>query len=453
MTFPLRGADGVFRPFLTRAQAVRDANGRILRWIGTSTDVSPQFEAEEALKRLNEELEQRVVDAVTAREAMLGQLADLQKMETIGQLTGGVAHDFNNLLTPILGNLDLIRARLANDERSQRLVGNALRAAERARTLVQRLLAFARRQVLESRAVDVGELVSGMTDLLSRSIGPQIAIDVEAEGNLPPARVDPNQLELAILNLAVNARDAMPGGGQLKIRVDATQVGADDEIGMRHGRYIRVAVIDTGTGMDAVTLRHAIEPFYSTKGVGKGTGLGLSMVHGLAGQSGGALRLSSEPGQGTTAEIWLPIADEAAEQLGGGDEPVAATRPLCILLVDDEDLVRAGTSEMLAELGHTVVEASSGADALQQIDENPGVDLVITDYLMPGMTGAELAAEIQKRRPELPILLATGYATLAGDQMASLPLLTKPFRQHELAARIAALVGGGSRRGRLRAVN
>jgi PAS domain S-box-containing protein len=455
MTFPLRGADGTFRPFLTRAQPVRDADGRLLRWIGTNTDISPQREAEEALRRLNEELEQRVVEAVSAREEMLKQFADLQKLETIGQLTGGVAHDFNNLLTPILGNLDLIRMRLQGDERSQRLIGNALRSAERARTLVQRLLAFARRQVLESRAVDVPELVSGMTDLLSRSIGPQIAIQVEAEGGLPPARVDPNQLELAILNLAVNARDAMPGGGTLRIRVDAAGVGPDDRLNMRHGRYVRVSVIDSGTGMDAVTLRHAIEPFYSTKGVGKGTGLGLSMVHGLAGQSGGALRLASAPGEGTTAEIWLPIADDPADRIGSVNEEPVPTRPLAILLVDDEELVRTGTAEMLAELGHHVIQAGSGAAALLQLEECSSLDLVITDYLMPGMTGAELAAEIQKRRPSLAILLATGYATLAGDQMASLPLLPKPFRQHELAARIAALTSGGDRRRRshLRAVN
>ena len=444
MTFPLRGADGVFRPFLTRVEPVREEGGRVIRWLGTNTDVSAQHAAEAKLRRLAETLESRIVEAIAEREATHAKLGELQKMETIGQLTGGVAHDFNNLLTPIVGNLDLLRRRLEGDDRSQRLLSGALQAADRAKTLVQRLLAFARRQVLEVRAVDAVALVEGMTDLIARSIGPRVRIEVQAEPELSAAQVDPGQLELALLNLAVNARDAMPAGGTLTIALSEHQVGPGHPAALRHGSYLKLAVSDTGTGMDAVTLARAIEPFYSTKGIGKGTGLGLSMVHGLAAQSGGTLNLTSEPGQGTCAEIWLPVAPVAAERVGG---PVAAsphTRPLLVLLVDDEELVRLSAAEILGDLGHTVIEAGSASHALELLRTGMEPDLVITDYLMPGMTGTELAAEIRKARPDQPILLATGYANLAGDEMASLPLLTKPFRQAEAAARIAELMLPGA---------
>ncbi len=447
MTFPLRGADGVFRPFLTRVEPVRNEHGQVIRWLGTNTDVSAQHAAEAELRSLAETLEARVVEAIAEREATHAKLGELQKMETIGQLTGGVAHDFNNLLTPIVGNLDLLRRRHAGDDRSQRLLSGALQAADRAKTLVQRLLAFARRQVLEARAVDTAALVEGMTDLIGRSIGPRVAIKVQAEPGLPAARVDPGQLELALLNLAVNARDAMPAGGTLTISLSEEHVGPGHPAALRHGSYIRLAVADTGTGMDPVTLARAIEPFYSTKGVGKGTGLGLSMVHGLAAQSGGVLMLRSQPGEGTCAEIWLPVASAAAERVGGaGGAAPPHTRPLVVLLVDDEELVRLGTAEMLGDLGHIVIEAGSGSQALELLRTGTEPDLVITDYLMPGMTGTELAAEIRKVHPAVPMLLATGYANLAGDEMANLPLLTKPFRQAEVAARIAELMSPAAAR-------
>ncbi|MCW3797918.1 response regulator [Sphingomonas sp. BN140010] len=448
MTFPLRRADGEFRLFLTRAEPIRNEAGKIVRWLGTNTDVSEQQAAEEKLRRLAETLESRVVEAIAQREATHAQISELQKMETIGQLTGGVAHDFNNLLTPIVGNLDLLRRRHEGDDRSQRLLSSALQAADRAKTLVQRLLAFARRQVLEPRAVDTAMLVEGMSDLIRRSIGPRVAIECRAEPDIVAARVDPGQLELALLNLAVNARDAMPGGGTLTIAISEQHVGPGHPAALRHGSYVKLEVSDTGTGMDAATLARAIEPFYSTKGIGKGTGLGLSMVHGLAAQSGGALLLHSEPGQGTRAEIWLPAASTRADGLAGSPTPsTPRTRPLCVLLVDDEELVRLGTAEILHDLGHQVVEAGSGSQALELLRTGTEPDLVITDYLMPGMTGTELAAEIRRERPQLPMLLATGYANLAGDEMASLPLLTKPFRQAEVAARIAELMtpAAGSR--------
>ena len=441
MTFPLRSADGLFRPFLTRVEPVRNEDGDVVRWLGTNTDVSAQHAAEEELRRLAETLEARVVEAIADQQATHARLSELQKMETIGQLTGGVAHDFNNLLTPIVGNLDLLRRRHEGDDRSQRLLSGALQAADRAKTLVQRLLAFARRQVLEARAVDLAALVDGMTDLIIRSIGPRITVKVETPAGLPAAQVDPGQLELALLNLAVNARDAMPGGGTLTISLAEDEVGFEHPSGLPPGQYVKLAVSDTGTGMDPTTLTRAIEPFYSTKGVGKGTGLGLSMVHGLAAQSGGSLRLFSEPGQGTCATVWLPVANKAAGEPGGSSvAPVPVTRPLVILLVDDEELVRQGTAEMLGDLGHTPIEAGSGTQALELLRTGSNPDLVITDYLMPGMTGAELAAEIRKVRPSLPILLATGYANLSGDDAAGLAVVTKPFRQVEIATRIAELI-------------
>ncbi len=443
MVFPLRGADGRFRMFLTRAHPVKNRNGDVVRWLGTKTDVSAQYEAEEALRRLNDTLEQRIVEATAEREAMLDKLNETQRLETIGQLTGGVAHDFNNLLTPILGSLDLLRRRMGDDDRSQRVLGGAIQAAERAKTLVQRLLAFGRRQVLEARAVDVPNLIDGMTELISRSVGPQITVSVTSESGMSAARVDPGQLELALLNLAVNARDAMPGGGKLTIEVRQHRIGDDQDSALRHGDYICLAVTDTGTGMDETTMKHAIEPFYSTKGVGKGTGLGLSMVHGLAAQSGGGLILKSKPGAGTRAEIWLPVAfEKAGADQGTVDGAHYANAPASILLVDDEALVRDATVEMLTDLGHLVIPAASATEALDILAHASLPDLVISDYLMPGMNGAELAAEIRRRYPNLPILLATGYASLAGNSMPDLPLLPKPYRQSELAATIERLTSG-----------
>jgi PAS domain S-box-containing protein len=440
---PLRGGDGRHRMFLTRAEPVRAPSGAVLRWLGTSTDISAQHEAEEALRRLNETLEQRVVEAIGAREAILAKLHETQRLETIGQLTGGVAHDFNNLLAPIVSSLDLLQRR-TDDPRAQRLIAGALQAADRAKTLVQRLLAFARRQVLEPRAVDVGRLVADMAELIARSVGPRVRVETDLGAAVPAARVDPNQLELALLNLAVNARDAMPEGGALTIALSAAEVGPGDPTGLRYGGYVRLTVTDTGTGMDEETLRRAIEPFYSTKGVGKGTGLGLSMVHGLAAQSGGTLILRSRPGHGTAAEIWLPVADRTPVADGVAHPAAFAGRPARVMIVDDEAIVRSATAEMLADLGHQVIEASSGAQALQLLRDGADPELVITDYLMPSMDGAELARLIRAERPGMPILIATGYAGLAGSAMADLPLLAKPFRRTELGALVQRLTVAAS---------
>lgn len=385
--------------------------------------------AEEALRKLNENL-----------EAMIGertaQLTQLQKLEALGQLTGGVAHDFNNLLMVILGSLELVKKRVRNDPRTQRLVDNAMQGAQRGATLTQRLLAFARRQELAPTAVDVQALVRGMSDLLRRTLGPQVDLRFRMPPELLCAKVDANQLELALLNLVVNARDAMPLGGALTIEARSEQVAADSALSS--GKYTVIGVADTGVGMDEPTLRQAAEPFFTTKGLGKGTGLGLSMVHGLAQQSGGRLELRSTPGLGTQAELWLPAADEIARL---GSRPQARlghdgqTAALSILLVDDDPLVLAGTADLLRDLGHSVTEAPSGRDGLAVL-ESGSVDLLITDFAMPGMTGLDMIRKIRLQDPTLAVILATGFAETPDLTDLNVIRLAKPFTQNALAEAI-----------------
>ena len=388
---------------------------------------------------------------VTERVREQEQLAEAQarmhemaKLETLGQLTGGVAHDFNNLLTPIVGALDVLHRRFPDDPRSMRLITGALEASERARVLVQRLLTFARRQNLEARTIHAGELIEGMRDLIQRSIGPHIEVSVTVEPNLAAARIDPNQLELAVLNLAVNASDAMPGGGSLRIDVSRREL-ADGEIdGLMAGEYICLAVTDTGTGMDEATISRSIEPFFTTKGLGKGTGLGLSMVHGLAAQSGGALHLKSRPGEGTTAEILLPVSDRTADPLTLQEERVPhPVRRATILLVDDEELVRKATADMLRELGHEVVEVPTATTALDILRGRDDIEIIVSDYLMPGMRGSDLIKDAKRLHPGLSALLITGYAKLAGAE-AGIARLAKPFRASDLSREIEKLLSDGS---------
>ena len=394
-----------------------------------------------------------IVSDVTERKEADAQLAQAAKMDTIGQLTGGVAHDFNNLLTPIVGSLDMLRRRHADDDRSQRYIGGALQAAERASTLTQRLLAFARRQALIPQSVDVAALVQGMTDLVQRSIGPGVHVTVELPMALPPVRIDPNQLELALLNLAVNARDAMPGGGRLTITAAAATVDGRGAIGVAAGDYVRLVARDTGIGMDKATLTRAVEPFFSTKGVGKGTGLGLSMIHGLAAQSGGTLMIESEVGRGTSIELWLPVSVEAAVGRTADDSaPLPAPRHAKILLVDDEELVRSATADMLRDLGYDIVELPSATQAIAAMRGGLDIDVLVTDYLMPGMTGASLIHELRGAGLGLPTLLITGYAATGEDVPADVPRLAKPFRQSDLAGEIHALLTRCKGPTRLRAV-
>lgn len=386
----------------------------------------------------------RDVSVARTREAELRAaqeaLRQSQKMEAMGSLTGGVAHDFNNLLTPIIGSLDMLVRKGVGSERERRLIDGALHSAERAKTLVQRLLAFARRQPLQAVGVDLRQLLDGMVDLIGSTLGPTIDVRVDLQSDLPLASADPNQLEMALLNLAVNARDAMPNGGELTITACAETPSGSQASGLKPGDYVRLSVKDTGSGMDEETRSRAVEPFFSTKGVGKGTGLGLSMVHGLAAQLGGGLTIDSAPGRGTTVDLWLPVSTTSV-----ATEPRLASpsaRPVrrgIALLVDDEELVRMSTADMLIDLGFEVFEATSAEDALRLIDAGTAPDLLVTDHLMPGMNGADLARTVRAKNPNLPVLLVSGYAEVEGIA-PELPRLTKPFRNSELAASVSALL-------------
>jgi signal transduction histidine kinase len=358
-----------------------------------------------------------------------------QRMGALGRMTGGVAHDFNNLLTPVIAGLDMLQRRLADDPKGLRLVEAALDSAERARTLVARLLSFARRQALRPRDVDVVALLAGMRDLIERSIGSDAQLRYELPPTALSARVDPAQLELAILNLAVNAQDAMPEGGRLTIGVMQETAAR----GLSPGDYVKIFVTDTGEGMNAETLAQAVDPFFTTKPIGKGTGLGLSMVHGLAAQSGGTLHLVSAPDGGTTVEIWLPLGAAPAEPETQAT-PAVDGRTARIMLVDDNLRVRHATADLLREHGHEVAEAASGAEALAMLAKDAAFDAIITDYVMPGLSGAELAREVRTHLPDIPILLITGFANLTDSLPQKVERLGKPFRAAELLAQISAML-------------
>ena len=375
---------------------------------------------------------------VTERKRAQEELIQTQKMETVGQLTGGVAHDFNNLLTPIVASLDMLHRRVEGDERAQKWAAAGLQSADRAKTLVNRLLAFARRQPLETKPVDVAVLVQNIRDLIERTIGPNIRFRFEARTPLTGAMVDANQLELALLNLCVNARDAMPDGGALTVFVDRR--GAKFAgIELADQDYVVLGVQDTGSGMDAETIGRAIEPFYTTKQLGKGTGLGLSMVHGLAGQLGGGLTIASTVGHGTEICMWLPARalDSPAEPASIGNELTKSAGAADILLVEDEDLVRFAAAAILREAGYRVTEAASGEQALGLIDQGYAPDLLVSDQLMPGITGIQLAEQVSARLPATKVLIVTGYADLTE---ICFPLLSKPFTPVQLTQKVAGLL-------------
>jgi PAS domain S-box-containing protein len=384
------------------------------------------------------DITQRLKDQRTLAQAQEA-LLQAQKLEAMGELTGGVAHDFNNLLTPILGALDMLARRGVGGVREQRLIHGARESAERARTLVHRLLAFARRQPLQSAPLDVGGLVRGMADLVASAAGPTVAVTLDIADSVPPAKADPHQLEMAILNLGVNARDAMDGTGRLAISVTAESVEAGHPASLTPGTYVRICVSDTGKGMDEATRARAIEPFFSTKSSGQGTGLGLSMAHGLASQLGGGLTIDSQPGQGARVAIWLPRSVEPPSSGAGPRQTDAAgAHAGLVLLVDDETHIRDIGAEMLTELGFRVHEAVSPEAALAAVDAGLEPDILITDHLMPGMTGVELAYAVKARLPAARTLIISGFADVESLDPA-LPRLAKPFVQSELAAALAEL--------------
>ncbi|UFP97425.1 hybrid sensor histidine kinase/response regulator [Pseudomonas fitomaticsae] len=403
--------------------AIRGDTGTLLGFAKITRDVTEATQAQQALEKTREALFQA------------------QKMQAIGQLSGGIAHDFNNLLTVILGNLEIVRKRLGDDPKVSRLLENATQGALRGVSLTQQMLAFARRQELKTEPVEIPKLVQGITGLLRSSLGPGIRIETQFPEDLQAVLADSNQLELALLNLATNARDAMLEGGSVTISAEPEVVLEQHDSKMAAGRYVCLRVTDTGEGMDAETLASATDPFFTTKGLGKGTGLGLSMVHGFIEQLGGRFILKSTQGQGTTAELWLPVAIDgvAAKPLG----PIASTETvprLSVLVVDDDSLVRTSTVLLLEDLGHRVVSATSGAQALELFDQGEVIDLMITDMAMPQMSGAQLAHAVRLLKPDLPIILATGYAERLEGFAAELPRLSKPFNQMNLVEIIARLM-------------
>jgi PAS domain S-box-containing protein len=400
-----------------------------------------------------------VLNDVTARNRAEQALRQTQKLEALGNLTSGVAHDFNNLLMIILGSLQLLARRLPpGDARSARLVDAALQGARRGAALTSRLLAFARQQELTPVPIDPRTLFASVRQMLTHLVGP----DIRIEQDLPPdqwnLRADPNQLELALLNLAANARDAMPEGGILQLAARNVAVASRQgsfidgpaRPAVPPADYVVLTVGDTGAGMDEAALARAVDPFFTTKGPGKGTGLGLSMVQGFAAQSGGALVLSSQPGAGTTVELWLPRTSEPVVESAAGELAVAidaahAGRRLRILLVDDDPLVVAGTIGMLEELGHAPIHtAESGVEALAMLRQDSGFDLLLTDHVMPGMSGVTLAARARVLYPDLPVLIASGFAEL--DALTGVPLpgapwarLRKPYSLSDLATALAGI--------------
>lgn len=402
---------------------IRNESGTLIGYAKVTRDVTERRDSQRALEAAREALQQS------------------QKMEAVGQLTGGIAHDFNNLLMAILGSLELIKKRLPHNSNVDTLLDNVKQAAQRGATLTQRMLAFARRQELTPVAVDIPQLVRGMSDLLQRSLGPSIVLETHFPSAVGQVHADANQLEMSLLNLAVNARDAMPQGGSIVIAAEDMSVSADGHTRLPAGRYVCLSVTDTGEGMDDETLVRSVEPFFTTKGIGKGTGLGLSMVHGFAEQMGGCLLLTSRVGEGTRVELCLPIAETAQETSLAPhlkSETDAEIRPLVVIAVDDDNLVLMNTASMLEDLGHKVFEASSGREALDILRREKAIDLVISDQAMPHMTGLQLAEAIKNEWPTLPIILATGYSELPPG--ADLPKLAKPFLQHDLAKAIAGVV-------------
>jgi signal transduction histidine kinase/CheY-like chemotaxis protein len=435
---PLRGI--ALQATVLSAQRARRRQYEARGFLESQAETAVQLEKLVAVRTLElEQANSRLREEIATRERAQAALLQAQKIEALGQLVSGVAHDFNNLLTAVIGNLDLLAKRIGQDARLNRFLNGAMEGAQRGATLTQRLLAFARKQELQAQPTDVEGLVEDMRGLIERSVGPMVRVAITAEPSLPAVIVDPNQLEMALLNLAVNARDAMPLGGGLTIRI-AAEIASDGQQGLERGRYVMIAVSDAGEGMDAKTLAKAIEPFFSTKPVGKGTGLGLSMAFGLAEQSGGALHLDSEPGAGTTVRLWLPVAEENAAPPPQLHLSLQYSSAATILLVDDDALIAGSTAALLEDLGHTVVEAHSGAEALRQLESGLEVDLMITDYAMPEMTGVELGREVQRVRPKLPILLATGFADMQHDGGPDLPRLSKPYTQEQLAFQIARML-------------
>ncbi|MFF7710928.1 response regulator [Pseudomonas sp. NPDC007930] len=397
-------------------------------------DITSEREVLDALAATNERLREQIAE----RERVEAALQQMQRLEAVGQLTAGVAHDFNNLLTVILGSTNFLMRDLAKENytRFGNRLQNILEAGERGARLTSQLLAFSRRQRLQPTAVNLNETVEGMLDLLQRTLGGSIWLETDTEPALWSAQVDPTQTEMIILNLAINARDAMPEGGALRLatRNEVITAPARRPEAPDPGNYVVLAIQDSGCGMSEAVLAKAFEPFFTTKEVGKGSGLGLAQVFGFAKQSGGGVAIDSVVGEGTTVKVYLPGGPQTQAAEAAPTAPVEAPQSQhhTVLLVDDDASVRAITALALQGLGYTVVEADGGDQALLRL--GPGIDLVVTDYAMPGMNGAQLAGELHKRRPELPVVFITGYAEIGGLDDGQYLIVQKPYREEELAA-------------------
>ena len=457
-----RANDGIMRWMQGRYIVIYDDNRCPVRVVGVDADTTEQKRAVAQLRALTESLEERVKERTRELEAEYEArlkaeeaLRQSQKMEAIGQLTGGVAHDFNNLLAVILGGLEAMGRQIphlpepsavARITRSREL---AVQGVERAATLTSRLLAFSRQQPLSPKGLDANKLVSGIGDLLRRTLGEHISLELVSAAGLWSTFVDANQLENALLNLAVNARDAMPTGGSLTIETGNASLDAEYVAGVAEpvtaGQYVLIAVTDTGCGMDQSTLAKVFEPFFTTKAVGKGTGLGLSQVYGFVRQSSGHIRIYSELGEGTTVKLYLPRHSGAAKSSVSHAQQIAprAVGVECILVVEDDAALRTHATETLRELGYQVIEAAGGAAALEALRSQPGIDLLFTDVVMPGgMNGRQLAEEAHRLQPDLKVLFTTGYTRNAivhhGRLDPGIDLISKPYSFHALASHIRA---------------
>jgi signal transduction histidine kinase len=447
----VRMADtGEMRWLARRGEAVREDASAEMRHVGVVYDVTATKASEVALREMNDTLEARVREAIAEREQAEEQLRQSQKMEAVGQLTGGIAHDFNNLLTGIVGSLDLMQTRI-NEGRTENLTryaGLAMASAQRAAALTHRLLAFSRQQPLEAKAVDVNRLVGSMDDLLRRTLGERVRLEVVVAGGLWLTLCDPNQLENAILNLAINARDAMPDGGRLTI--ETANSFLDDayvarEVGVRAGQYVCVCVTDTGTGMPAEVIARAFDPFFTTKPIGQGTGLGLSMIYGFAKQSEGNVKIYSETGKGTSVKLYLPRYYGEVEEPGTtGRETPRAEHGETVLVVEDDDTVRTLVVEVLGELGYATREAPDGPSGLRILQSDSRIDLLVTDVGLPGLNGRQLADQARIGRPGLKVLFMTGYAENAafgaGHLEPGMQMITKPFPVEVLASKIRSIL-------------
>jgi PAS domain S-box-containing protein len=438
MVFPLRGADGIFRPFLTRIHPFHDEHGRVAGWFGTNTDISPQRAAEEALRRQAEELEQRVEERTREREQAQDALRQAQKMEAIGQLTGGVAHDFNNLLTVIRGSVDLLRREGLAEDKRLRYIEAIGSTADRAAKLTSQLLAFARRQALTPEPFDAAASLEEVAGIVRTLVGSRIELRLEL-GDAPVFTLaDRGQFDTAVINMAINARDAMAGEGVLTIRAEPVSgipaIRAHPPV---EGDYIAVAITDTGTGIAGADVDRIFEPFYTTKAVGSGTGLGLSQVIGFAKQSGGDIRVASALDEGTTFTLYLPRigADAAVMSAAASQDAHADGGGTCVLIVEDNRQVGEFATQALRELGYDSVLASDAVKALAELERDPRrFNIVFSDVVMPGMSGIELGAEVRRRHAHLPVVLTSGYSdVLAHNTAHGFDLLHKPYSVDQLA--------------------